>query len=179
MVKIDGWEDFARGGHRLGSEAAPITIIEFGDYQCPFCRDAEKHLAAILRKYPQEVSLVYRHFPLTSHQAALPAAQAAECADEQGAFWDYHRELLNRADWTVIGSEAFADIAAELGLPDLDAFVRCIMSPDPVDAITADRLAATRIGVNATPTFIVNGLRLSGAMDSIWFDTLREDLPRR
>lgn len=84
--EVSGWQRYADVGNRLGPETAAVTIIEFGDYQCPYCRESEAHLRAILRKHENDVSLVYRHFPLPGHGSAYPAARAAECAGKQDRF---------------------------------------------------------------------------------------------
>lgn len=87
MERLRDWHPFAAGAYQKGSDQATITIIEFGDYECPYCRAAEPHLRVIPSKYPGDVKLVYRHFPSSTHSRAEPAAVAAECAGDQDAFW--------------------------------------------------------------------------------------------
>jgi hypothetical protein len=114
----------ADSGPSAGPANAPVTIVEFSDYQCPFCRRAHPHLKEVLRRYPEQVKLVYRHFPLDSiHPQARAAAEAAACAQEQGKFWDYHEKLFTSD--AGFSAEALAAHAGEVGL-DVDAFARCV-----------------------------------------------------
>ena len=107
---VTNWQRYADGGHRLGPETAAVTIIEFGDYQCPFCRASEPHLKAIRAKYGNDVALVYRHFPLPGHGSAFPAARGAECAGQQDRFWEFHELLYSTESWIGDASEAtFSD----------------------------------------------------------------------
>jgi len=161
---VEDWEKYASAGHRVGSATPEVTIIEFGDYQCPYCRDWQPHIDAILRKYPDDVAFVFRHFPLETHNLAYPAARAAECAGEQDRFWPFHRELLGNPDW--IGN-AMTDFAINAGIQDMDAFEDCLEDESPVPAIDADLAAATELGARGTPTILINGVMSYGVVDSL------------
>lgn len=144
----------------LGPAGAPITIVEFSDYQCPYCHRAQTTIDQVMSRYPGQVQLVHRDFPLDFHGQAVPAARAARCAGEQGRFWDYHRSLM-----TVPGDLSQADLLARAGRFKLDTgpFTACLAS-DRYDAAIRDSVeAGSRMGVSGTPTYFINGRMLSGA----------------
>jgi protein-disulfide isomerase len=146
----------------LGPADAPITIVEFSDYECPFCTKWHVEVWPRLQEaYPDQVRLVYRDFPLYSiHGNAIPAAEAANCAGEQNKYWEYH-ELLFQAK-QGLGEEAFKQYATEIGL-DEAAFNECLESRRYQDEVDADLQAAMKLGVRSTPTFYINGIPLIGA----------------
>jgi protein-disulfide isomerase len=146
----------------LGPENAPITIIEFSDYECPYCRQwHEQVYHRLFETYPDQVRLVYRDFPLyNSHPNAVPAAEAADCADEQGAFWDYHDKLFGME--LGLSSEAYQQYAEDLNL-DMDAFNECVETRKYREEVQADYTFASNLGVRSTPTFFINGIALVGA----------------
>ena len=179
-VIIPDWESFSDGGHRIGSPDAPITIVEFGAYQCRYCREAEPHLSAIRRKYGHRVAFVFRHFPLVSESISYAAARAAECAGEQGAFWPFHELLFASRDWQNDDPlDAFDRMSMDLGIPDDAAFRKCIRVSSPVPAIAADLAAAERLGVSGTPAFLVNDRLSMGVLDSLAFDVAHGELLRQ
>jgi protein-disulfide isomerase len=161
-VEVDDWVQYAAVGHQSGPRDAKVTVVEFGDYQCPACRGFAPILDSILQKYGDRVSFVYRHFPLESHDRAYPAARAAECAHEQGRFWDFHRKLYATRSW-VNGS--FIDLAEEVGILDIPSFENCIGSLEPVEEIERDIQAARAIGARGTPTILINETMLTGGRD--------------
>jgi len=145
----------------LGPADAPVTIVEFGDYQCPFCqRWHNLILPQLLAQYPNQIRYVYRDFPLSGHAQALPAAIAANCAAEQDAFWRYHDAIFSMT--YGLGDEAYRRYAADLGL-DSDRFAECLHNPRPRQEVLDDYRAAIRLGVQSTPTFFINGTPLIGA----------------
>jgi protein-disulfide isomerase len=168
---ISGWESLLERGHRLGSEDPRLTIVEFGDYQCPACRSMHSVLDAFVDEHRDEVALVYRHWPLEQHADARPAARAAECAANQSRFWEYHRALYTQR-WTPA---SFLDLAGDAGIENLDAFALCVSSNEPVAGIEADVQAALELDGLGTPTLVLNGVLL-GKMPST--DDLREHLER-
>ena len=159
---VEDWEKYASAGRRTGSETAGATIIEFGDYQCPYCRDLQPHIDAILRQFPADVAFVFRHFPLD--EVSYAAARAAECAGEQGRFWEFHRELLSNANWF---GNAIGQLAAAAGVRDMDAFDECSTDESPVPAIEDDLAAALELGAQGTPTILINGEMSYGVIDSL------------
>jgi protein-disulfide isomerase len=150
------------GDPSIGAENAKITIIEFSDYQCPYCkRWNDEVFDRLLQEYPDDVRFVYRDFPLTSiHPEAFPAAEAANCAGEQGDYWQYHRALFSEK--YGLGQSAYEKYAAELSL-DTNAFAQCLSENRYSDEITADMNFAADLGISSTPTFFVNGIALVGA----------------
>lgn len=146
-----------------GPADARITLVTFSDYQCPYCIRSEKVLADVLAKYPEDVRLVHRHFPLDQiHPFARPAAEAAMCADEQGRFWAFHDAVfaLNGR----IEASSFDTIAREIGL-DGAALDRCIEEGRFKDYVENDARAGEAAGVTGTPAFFVNGIAMKGARD--------------
>jgi protein-disulfide isomerase len=148
------------GSPILGPEKAPVTIVEFSDYQCPYCHRAQTVVDEIVQKYQGKVRLVHRDFPLDGHPRAMPAARAAHCADDQGKFWDYHRGLLTAPG--DFSDQDFRNRAAGLGL-DTSKFGKCLDSPRHDELIKASVEDGARIGVTGTPAFFINGRMLVGA----------------
>jgi protein-disulfide isomerase len=144
---------------RLGPDDAPVTIIEFSDFQCPFCQKSVPVLQELRRMYGDKISLIYRDFPGQNHPNAFAAAEASECAHEQGKFWEYHDLLFNRQapdrPWN------FEGLAAESGL-DVDAFRGCVNRGRFRTEVRKDLEDGLRLGVTSTPTFFVNGRPLVG-----------------
>ena len=146
----------------LGPDEAPITIIEFSDYECPYCRKWHVEVwPQIQEAYGDQVRLVYRDFPLTSiHGNAVSAATAANCAGDQGAYWAYSEKLFSMK--FNLGRNTYEDYAEELGL-DMAAFNQCLDDGVYVDEVMADYQFAADLGVRSTPTFFVNGIPVVGA----------------
>ncbi len=147
-----------------GDENAPVTIIEFSDFECPFCkRFFDDTLAQIEKEYIEtgQVKFYYRDFPLTSlHPQAETAAMAARCANEQDAFWAYHDTIFENQG--KLGDELYTDWALDLGL-DIDQFEECLDSEKFADAVDKDSKDGSAAGVNGTPAFFINGQLVSGA----------------
>ena len=149
------------GFHALGPSNAPITIVEFSDYQCPFCRRWHDEVyEPLLAAYPGKIKLVYRNLPLTSiHPDALSAAEAAMCAGKQDAYWQYHDKLFSSES---LGNAVYVQYAQDLGL-DMTSFEACMTDHEYQEAIQTDSDFAINLGISSTPTFFVNGLAIVGA----------------
>jgi protein-disulfide isomerase len=145
----------------LGPEDAKIVIVEFSDFQCPFCRRFyQETYQALLEAYPGQIRFVYRNLPLEQiHSEAMPAAVAARCANEQNAFWQYH-DLLFSSE--TLGQDVYIQYATDLGL-DVQAFQECLTSDRNDAFIQEDMDFAVNMGVRSTPTFFINGLAIVGA----------------
>lgn len=150
---------------RGATESAQVTIVEFSDFQCPACRDSQPFVDQVLAQYPNDVQLIYRHFPLDSiHPNARTAAAAAEAAAEEGKFWEMHDLLfINQTEWERIASRdelnnVFAEYASQIQI-DKNVFLEKIESNQVKEAVQEDSAAAARLGLNSTPTFFVNGQR--------------------
>jgi protein-disulfide isomerase len=155
-----------------GDAAAPVIIVEFSDFQCPYCRTVEPTLKALLARYAGRVSLAYRDYPLREiHPQAQQAAEAARCAGEQGKFWEYHDLLY--ADGAKFDAGSLAGYARGLGL-DGQRFVPCLASGKFRQAVEEDLQAGSKAGVNGTPAFFINGIFLSGAQPLSAFEKIIE-----
>ncbi len=149
-----------------GTRTYPVTIVEFGDYECPACGYAEPIVEKILPADPQ-VRLVFRNFPLPQHQFALIAAEAAEAAGAQGKFWEMHNAIYANQDvWTTMQTpmDAFVEMAKKLNL-DVAKFTADVNSNKYADIITKDRQDGITLGVDSTPTFYINGRQYLGGLD--------------
>ena len=150
----------AAKGFSRGPKDAPITIVEFADYECGFCSRVLDSMDAVMKKYPGKIRLVFRDFPLNFHPNATPAAVAARCAGAQGKFWEMHDRLFDQQGG--LNAENYKKWATELKL-DSAAFDKCLADPEVFAAVQADLKAGSAVGVNGTPAFFVNGVSLSGA----------------
>lgn len=162
----------------LGPADAAVTIVEFSDYQCPFCkRFRDQTLDQILETYEGKVRYVYRDFPLSSiHPSAQKAAEAAECANEQGQFWPMHDRLFaQQPTWanTPDPGELFKRYATELDL-DITRFNKCLDTGKYAGEVLADFDDGVGYGVTGTPTFFINGVSLAGAQPFSSFQTIIE-----
>ena len=159
-----------------GPSNAPVQIIEFSDFECPFCFRANPIVAQVMSTYGNRVRLVYRHLPLPNHPNARPAAEAAACANEQGRFWEYHDRLF--ANQSKLSAPDLKQHAADLGL-DTAKFNACVDSRRFQKDVDADMDAAQLLGVSGTPHFFINGRALSGAQPFEAFKTvIDEELTR-
>jgi protein-disulfide isomerase len=143
-----------------GPQNAPIEIVEFSDFQCPFCESAFPTVNQVLNTYGDRIHFVYRHYPLVIHPRARPAAEAAQCAAEQDKFWQFHDKLFG--DQSRLTDDDFKNDAAQLGL-DTAQFNGCVDSHKYTAEIDTDIQAGNEAGVSGTPAFYINGRMLSGA----------------
>ena len=149
------------GSPAFGPRTAKVTVVEFVDFQCPFCgRYARDTFPRLKRDYGDRVRYVSRQFPLSIHPHARGAAIAAECADDQGGYWRYHRILF--ANQSSLGRRGLVAHAGTAGL-DLARFRACLSSAAPRRRLSRDEADGRRYGVSATPTFFINGSVLTGA----------------
>jgi protein-disulfide isomerase len=150
----------AAGSPAKGAAGAPIEMIEFSDFQCPYCLRANPTVEQVLRTYGDRIRFVYRHYPLPGHPNARPAAEASACAAEQGKFWPFHDRLF--ANPTKLGDADLKQAAAELGL-NTPQFNSCVDTHKFRAQVDADLKAGEEAGVNGTPAFFINGRSVSGA----------------
>jgi DNA integrity scanning protein DisA with diadenylate cyclase activity/predicted DsbA family dithiol-disulfide isomerase len=149
--------------HALGPEGAPVTLVKYGDYECPYCGELHPVLEELQDMAGERVRFIFRHFPLDSvHPRARRAALAAEAAASQGRFWEMHDLLYENQD--ELGDEDLVRYAAELGL-DLQRFEEDLANDHLAWRIEEDRLGGDRAAVGGTPALFVNGVRYSGPMD--------------
>lgn len=158
--RVAGWERYSDRGHRLGAPAPTVTVVEFADFLCPFCQQAAQDLPRILAAYPNDVALVFRHYPLRRHQHAERAAAASECAAYLGAFWPFHKVLFAQAN--LIGAKPWTSFAREAGIRDVSEFEQCLSQANPAEFVADDVADANALGIRGTPLFLINGLRVPG-----------------
>ena len=165
--QIQDWRSYGAAGHREGPVDAPVSIVEFADFQCSACRMFASTLKMIRGEFPREVAVTYRHAPLPIHPFAVAAARASECAADQGRFQEFHDALY--VDQGAIGLASWTRFASSAGVPDIPAFERCVNATTPDASIARDTVAAARLGVIGTPTVLVNGTAITGAppLDSL------------
>jgi len=175
QIPVDGFPS-------LGPQDAPITIVEFSDYQCPYCtRWHEETYSQLMAAYPDKIRFVYRNYPLSFHQNALLSAQAALCAGEQNQYWTYHdklfaeKTLVNNAEGTTLDASAYVGFANDLQL-DGASFETCLTSGKYAQQVQDDVNFANSLptengepAVGGTPTFFINGKRLVGAYPLSYF----------
>ena len=153
----------------LGPASAPITIVEFTDYQCPYCHRAQGTVDEILAKYGDKVRFIHQDFPLDSHPRAIFASRAARCAGDQGKYWEYHRGLLSEP--SDFSDADLVKRAAGLSLATAE-FKTCVDSKKHDEVIRAAQKAGSALGVSGTPAFFVNGRVLSGARPREQFEQI-------
>ena len=161
--------EVAAEGPSKGPEGAPVTIIEFSDFQCPYCVRAEETVQKVLKAYEGKVRLVYRDFPLPFHPQAEKAAEAAQCAGDQGKYWDMHEKLF--ANQQALEAPALKGYAKDLKL-DQGKFDACLDSGEKSKVVEANRKAGEKVGVTGTPAFFINGYQLTGAQPFEEFKSL-------
>jgi protein-disulfide isomerase len=144
----------------LGPRNAPVTIVEWSDFQCPFCGRVEPTLQQLRQDYKGKIRLAWKNQPLSFHPNAMPAAEAAMAAHEQGKFWEFHDALFKKQE--QLGPALYDEVAKQLGL-DMDRFHASIQSHRNASQIQADMSAGSAVGAGGTPTFFINGKKLVGA----------------
>jgi protein-disulfide isomerase len=162
--------------HLLGPADASVTLLEYGDYECPHCGRAHPIVAAVLRRLGNQVRFAYRHFPLTQiHPHAQHAAEIAEAAAEQGQFWAMHDLLFENQE--ALDDEDLLEYAAELGI-DPEWAASALSSQQFTHEVQRDFMSGVRSGVNGTPTFFINGVRHDGPWDEAsLLDALQQAIP--
>ncbi len=150
-------EDWIRGD----IETAKVVLIEYSDFECPYCSKHQPTMIEIMDKYEGDVAWVYRHLPLSFHENALPSALASECAGEQGEFWAFADVMYENRE--NLGDDLYFDVADDLGL-DLQQFETCYTTEKYISNIEADLDSAFAAGANGTPATFVNGMLVSGAL---------------
>jgi protein-disulfide isomerase len=159
--------DVSDQDHILGSVDAPLTLVEYGDYECPHCGHAHPIVKRVKAHFGDRLRFVFRNFPLTRiHPNAEPAAKVAEFASSSGQFWEMHDLLFENQ--SRLGQELFEELSTKLNL-DLTEMRRALENNTFINRIRADFTGGVRSGVNGTPTFFINGERHNGPFD---FDAL-------
>jgi protein-disulfide isomerase len=158
VVRVDV---FGSGAAIRGAADASVTLVEFSDFHCPFCKRVQPTLAQLLKTYPEKVKLVYRDLPLDGlHPQARGAAEAARCAQDQGKFWEYHDALFEHSP--KAGDDDLKRYAEQVGL-DGGKFASCLFQSVHHEAVQRDINDATKLGITGTPAFFINGRFVNGA----------------
>ena len=158
---------------RLGSESAPVQIIEFADYECPYCQQVNADLTKLREQFRNSVSVTYKDFPLPMHPLAARAAEAARCAGAQGKFWEFHDSLFETKRLQV---SDLKEQARKLKL-DTARFDQCLDSGEQAAAVKKDSKEGQRLGLQGTPSFFINGHFMSGAIGFMKLrDTVMQEL---
>ncbi len=153
-----------------GAANPVVTIVEFSDFECPFCKQVQSVLRQIVESYGREVRLVFKHLPLEGHRNSLPAARAAYCAAEQDRFWQFHDALFSAGN---LSPPVFEQIASDLGL-GVPKFQECVASDRSRAAVLKDIEAARLLRIESTPSFVVNGKVIKGALSFTEFQKIVE-----
>lgn len=152
----------------------PVTVIEYGDFQCPACAAYYPLVERLLRENSTQVRLVFRHFPLTQHPNAVPAAKASEAAGRQGKFWEMYRQLYDtQTEWETVSNapQVFVTYAQKLGL-DMTKYAADVADPLVEEKINTSVKSGLKAGINSTPTFYVNGKKIANPKSYEEFKTI-------
>ena len=168
---VEDWKAYAVGGHSMGASAAPVTIVEFSDFQCPYCSAMAQTLRGIRSLHGASVRVVYRHYPLGAvHARAEDAALASECASDQAQFEAYHDTLF--AWQASLDTVDFGAVARSVGVSNQKAFVACLADRRHVGRVRADVEAGERLQIRGTPTMLVNSTKIDGVVDFQRLDSI-------
>ncbi|MCB9799817.1 MAG: thioredoxin domain-containing protein [Candidatus Omnitrophica bacterium] len=157
-----------------GPKDAPVTMIEYSDFHCPFCSRLAPTLDQVMKKYEGKVRLIWRHYPLSFHQGSHRAHEAAECANEQGKFWPFYDELFKDTA-SAKSDEGLQNLASKLGL-NRKAFDACLMSERNKDVVDRDIASAEGTGVRGTPSLLINGKLVVGANPLETYEKMIDEL---
>ena len=169
-VFVEDWKTHLSKGVPLGSPEAPVQLIEFADYECPFCASFHKTLESVRQRYPTQIAVTYVHYPIQGHRFAEPAARVAECAGEQGKFEAMHARLYEWQD--QFGLKPWSEFATAAQVADAAAFDSCVKRTEPLERVVEGRKLAEQLDVRGTPTVIVNGWQLRRPPDATELDAM-------
>jgi protein-disulfide isomerase len=157
-VYVKDWKADGAKGIQMGSDRAPVQLMEFADFECPFCGGFHKTLKTVEERYPNQIAVNFVHFPIQGHRFALPAARVAECAAAQGRFEAMYDQLFEGQE--SFGLKPWSEYATAAGVADLAAFETCIKKTDSLPRVAEGQALGKELDVQGTPTIIVNGWKL-------------------
>lgn len=174
IFNVPEWQELDLKGHRTGDVDAPVQIIEFFDYECPYCQQANPAIQAIGQKYSQKVSLVYEHFPLSDHKHAFGAAVSAECAARQNRFEAFHKLLfLNQSE---LGNISYDSLAVEAGVIDMTSFSQCVDAEETNHIVQSGIDLANKLNIDGIPTFLINDKLIPGVLTEQQLESLIKEV---
>lgn len=161
---VEHWEDVAASGIREGEATAPVQVMVFSDMECPFCRMFDLNFRILRAQFPSQITLIYVPFLIPGHRFAMSAARATECANNQERFTAFYHLVFDKQD--SLGLKSWPSYAKEAGVRNARGFARCVTDTMPVSRVGLGREAGRKIGVDYTPTVIINGWKLGSPPDS-------------
>jgi len=167
---VANWQRFLNTGFRIGPSDAAVTIVEFGDFECPFCAASARRLDTVRAKHPKDFAIVYHNTPLPYHKSAYPLARASVCAASVGRFTQFHDEVFAHPE--SIEVRPIPRIAKSAGIADTGRFHSCLTDTSRVASIETDIAEARSIETHGTPSFIVDGNLRGGDLTVADFDTI-------
>lgn len=174
-ANVEDWQELVRDHNAAqGKDDASIVVIEFSDFQCPFCKKySEGTRRELVARYGSDVRMIFKHLPLTNiHPQAMAAAVAAQCARRQGKFWEVHERFFAQPD--ALSVDALVGVGASLGLSN--DYADCVANEETRSEVEQDMADAAKIGAQGTPFFLVNGKVLVGAQSAVAFSSVFEEL---
>jgi protein-disulfide isomerase len=171
---VKDWQDALQHGIRIGSAGAPVQIIEFADFQCPYCARFESRLNEARERHGDKLAITFVHSPLPSHEQAEHAARAAECADAQGRFAAMKTLLFERQ--AVLGTMPWVDLGRQADVPNLERFQTCVDDRQPMERVIHGKNLSAKFGVRGTPTILVNGWLLPRPPTAPELDRIVQDV---
>ena len=173
-IRVENFAELLAGGIRVGDPASRVTIVECADFECPFCRRFHETYSDLQKRFGNDLSLVFIHYPLESHRFARPAARASECAAVRGRFGDYARLLYQKQD--SLGLKSWNSFAFEAGVRDTLAFAGCLSGTLGVQRIENGLAMGKALGLRGTPTLVVNGWMYAEPPSAIQLQEAVQDL---
>lgn len=164
------WQKLLKGGHRDGLANAPVQIVEFSDFQCPYCKEMVPIIRAMQKKYGKKIAITYYNYPLRMHPQSMLAAEAAECAAKEGKYLEYHKLLFaNQKYFSKLPWDSLAHIVR---IRNIKKFNGCMKSKAIFNIVKSDVQLGNSVNVIETPTFIINGIKFNGTMKKDKMDSV-------
>lgn len=171
---IPEWKELDLKGYHIGSVDAPIQIIEFFDYECPYCLEVNLTLHRMAEKYVNQISVVYEHFPLEIHEHAFEAAVAAECGRLGNRFEEYHSQLFSNQK--KLDSISYDSLAVRTGIENLENFKKCFRDRESSSIVQSGVKLGNQLEIGGVPTFLINGKVVPGVLSEKQFDSIIEKI---
>ncbi len=161
--RIPDWRELAELGHRMGPDNAEVTVLYFGDYECPYCAKADLDLGALREEFPENLAVVFLHFPLATHPRSHALARMAECGAHQDSFEAVHSLLFPTDELAEMDPDR---VARDAQVPRVDQFLDCAAGDEELPGIEEDKSIGEELGIRSTPRFILQGVLLGASPDS-------------